>query len=308
MSDSLQYLHRSQIDTNKWDQCIDNASNGLIYACSFYLDHMCTQWDALVLNDYEAVMPIPKRRKWGIQYAYQPAFVASLGVVGKNLTKEVYDRFIQAIPAKYKLIDIKMNYGNVFSATQNSLHKNFVLPLNQPYNTLYNGFRENTRRNIKKARQLNSRYVNNIPVEEVIALARKQMDSISDFTDTDYVNFARLYHFLHQKQQAVTCGVYSLNNELIASCVFFFSHNRAYYILAGNHPESRNQGASHYLVDRFIYDFANKPLLLDFEGSDVSSLAFFYSGFGATCEVYHTLWINRLPWYVRWIKGGVSRF
>jgi hypothetical protein len=306
MSDSLQYFYRSQIDTNKWDQCIDNASNGLIYAYSFYLDHMCAQWDALVLNDYEAVMPIPKRKKLGVQYAYQPAFMASLGVFGKKLTKEVYDTFIQAIPAKYKLIDIKMNYGNVFADAQHSLklHKNFVLPLNQPYNTLYNGYRENTRRNIKKARQLNSRYVNNIPVEEVIALARKQMDSISDFTHTDYVNFTRLYHFLHQKQKAITCGVYSTADELIASCVYFFSHNRAYYILAGNHPDSRNRGASHHLVDRFIYDFADKPLLLDFEGSDVPSLAFFYSGFGATYEVYHTLWMNRLPWYVKWFKAG----
>ncbi|HEY8896285.1 MAG TPA: GNAT family N-acetyltransferase, partial [Niastella sp.] len=302
MSKSLQYLHRSQIDTGKWDQCIDNASNGLIYAYSFYLDHMCAQWDALVLNDYEVVMPIPKRRKWGIQYAYQPAFIASLGVFGKNVTKEVFDQFIQAIPAKYKLTDIKVNYGNVFGVIQDSskLHKNFVLPLNQPYDVLYNGYRENTKRNIRKAVQLNNRYANNIPVEEVVRLACKQWDNITDYTNADYANFTRLYYFLHRKQKAITCGVYSLAGELIASSVYFFSHNRAYYILVGNHPESKQQGASHFLIDRFIYDFAGKPLLLDFEGSDVPGLAFFYSGFGATFEVYRTLWINRLPWYVNW--------
>jgi len=306
MSNRLQYLHRSQIDTFKWDQCIDNASNGLIYAYSFYLDHMCAQWDALVLNDYEVVMPIPKRRKLGIQYAYQPAFIASLGVFGKNVTKELFNQFIQAIPAKYKLTDIKVNYGNVFGDIQDpsKLHKNFVLPLNQPYDALYNDYRENTKRNIRKAGQLNNRYTNDIPVEEVVALARKQWDSITDFTDMDYANFTRLYYFLHQKQKAITCGVYSLAGELIASCVYFFSHNRAYYILVGNHPDSKKQGASHFLIDRFIYDFAGKPLLLDFEGSDVPSLAFFYSGFGATFEVYRTLWINRLPWYVNWIKGS----
>src|SRR5256885_4359876 len=121
MSNNLQYLDRSQVDTGKWDRCIDNASNGLIYAYSFYLDHMCTQWDALVLNDYEVVMPIPKRKKWGIQYVYQPAFIASLGVFGKNITREVFNEFIQAIPAKYKLTDIKINYGNLFGDTPDSL-------------------------------------------------------------------------------------------------------------------------------------------------------------------------------------------
>jgi hypothetical protein len=265
---------------------------------------MCAHWDALVLNDYEAVMPIPKRKKWGFQYAYQPAFMASLGVFGTRITKEVYNEFIAAIPEKYKLIDVKMNYGNVFGDPQIPFHKNFVLSLNQPYDALYNGYRDNTRRNIKKARQLNCRYAIKIPVEEVIKLARKQMDAISDFTDTDYVNFTRLYYFLQQQHKALTCGVYSSANELIASCVYFFSHNRAYYILAGNHADGKSQGASHYLVDRFIFDFAAKPLVLDFEGSDVDSLAFFYSGFGATYETYRTLWANRLPWYIKWIKAG----
>ena len=48
---NIQYLSHEQIDKAKWDQCIDNASNGLIYAYSFYLDTMADNWDALVLND-----------------------------------------------------------------------------------------------------------------------------------------------------------------------------------------------------------------------------------------------------------------
>src|SRR5687767_14846783 len=60
---NLQYLHRKQIDTRKWDQCITNAANGLIYARSFYLDTMASNWDALVLGDYEAVMPLTWRKK-----------------------------------------------------------------------------------------------------------------------------------------------------------------------------------------------------------------------------------------------------
>ena len=60
MSKSLdiQYLLHYEIDKSKWDKCINGADNGLIYGYSFYLDHMAKHWDALVLNDYEAIMPL----------------------------------------------------------------------------------------------------------------------------------------------------------------------------------------------------------------------------------------------------------
>ncbi len=118
----------------------------------------------------------------------------------------------------------------------------------------------------------------------------------------DYNNFIDLYHYLNQKNQAITYGVYSSNNELVTSCVYFFSGNRAYYILVGNHPHGKTLGASHYLIDRFIYDHAQQNLILDFEGSDIPNLALFYSSFGAQLETYPFLKINNLPFWIRWAK------
>jgi hypothetical protein len=81
---SIRYLKRQEIDPVKWDACIDGASNGLIYAYSFYLDHMAAQWDALVWNDYDAVMPLTWNKKWGIKYLYQPPLTQQLGVFIKK--------------------------------------------------------------------------------------------------------------------------------------------------------------------------------------------------------------------------------
>jgi hypothetical protein len=304
MPHNLQYLHRHQIDTSKWDHCIDTAANGLIYARSVYLDHMTTAWDALVLGDYEAVMPLPARKKWGIQYIYQPAFIASLGVFGSQLSQELTEQFIHAIPNSFKLIDLRLNYGNNFSQLHGvaRLHNNYVLSLHSPYEQLFKQYRENIRRNIKKAQQLGNRYAKDIAVEEVAALARQQMDHITDLTHTDYDNFIRLYHALKQQGRAMACGVYTQSGELVASCVYFFSNKRAYYILVGNHPNGRTLGASHYLIDRFIHDQAGQDLLLDFEGSDIRNLAFFYESFGAETEIYPSIWVNRMPWWARWAK------
>ena len=88
----------------------------------------------------------------------------------------------------------------------------------------------------------------------------------------------------------------------MASAVFLFYGKRASYILVGNHPDGKTAGASHALINAFIRDHAGQDLILDFEGSDISSLAFFYSSFGAVPELYPEIRLNRLPFWMKWIK------
>jgi hypothetical protein len=101
---------------------------------------------------------------------------------------------------------------------------------------------------------------------------------------------------------ATTYGIFSAKKELLASAIFFYSHNRAYYILVGNHPNGKTIGASHFLIDTFIKDHAGKKMLLDFEGSDIRNLAFFYSSFGAMEEKFAAIRLNKLPFYLKWLK------
>ncbi len=45
-------------------------------------------------------------------------------------------------------------------------------------------------------------------------------------------------------------------------------------------------------------------MILDFEGSDIDSLAFFYSSFGSVKEIYPVLQCQRLPWWLQWKSKG----
>ena len=296
---SIQYLTRNQIDTMKWDQCISIAANGRIYAFSVYLDAMSANWDALVLNDYEAVMPLTWNRKYGIRYLYQPFLAAQLGVFGSNEVQA----FIKAIPGHFSYIDIYLNSANTNAVNGNAvlLRDNYVLNLNHPIEKLVTAYRENIRRNIKKAKQSGCIVVKDFEVETVITLAAAQMQLHDKKVEENTRRFRQLYKVLKAENKATTYGI-SLHGEIIASCVFFFSHKRAYYILVGNHPNGKTIGASHALIDAFIADHAGQNLLLDFEGSDIRNLAFFYSSFGATQEIYPALKINRLPFYLKWLK------
>ena len=301
---TIKYITRDSIDTAKWDRCIDTASNGLIYTYSLYLDQMAKQWDALVLNDYEAVMPVTWNKKYGIAYLNQPFLTAQLGVFGKNISPEIVEAFLDAIPSEFKYWDLYLNHKNVFSLKNFDLYQrsNYVLDLNGSYERIYKGYRENIVRNIKKAEQTGCSPGKDFDVEKVIDLAVLQMKTYSNESKENVSRFRNLYKKLHDKQQAITYGIFSKKNELLSSCVFFFSHNRAYYILVGNHPDGRTLGASHALIDAFIKDHAGKNMLLDFEGSDIRNLAFFYSSFGATEEKFAGIKLNRLPFYLKWLK------
>ena len=297
----IQYLTNEQINKNEWDACIDSALNGLVYAYSFYLDSMAKNWDALVFGDYEAIMPLTWNKKYGFYYLYQPAFTAALGVFGNSLNEQLIDDFIKAIPGKFKLVEILLNSSNI-SNTANELRSNYYLPLNQSYTEINNAYRENHSRNIKKAFQAGCSVKKNIPVDDVININRAQMKDDSILKDCDYINFKKLFNQLQERNQAETYSIVNESSSVLASCVFFYSHNRAYYILVGNTAEGKATGASHALIDAFIKENAGKDLILDFEGSDITNLAMFYKGFGAIEEKYRFLKINRLPFYLKWLK------
>lgn len=302
---NIEYLSCDKIDKAKWDNCISQAANGLIYGYSFYLDTMAKNWDALVLNDYETVMPLPWKNKYGIKYLYQPFLTAQLGLFGNKIGEKVFKKFIDAISTWFRYWDIYLNHGNMFLLKDYELYQrsNYVLDLKKPYYQLYTNYRENIQRNIKKASQAGCTVTKGFDVEQVIQLAVKQMRSHSKESSDNIERFRKLYQLLSEKEMAITYGVFSQQNQLLASAVFFFSHNRAYYILVGNHPDGKTIGASHALIDTFIKDHAGKNLLLDFEGSDMPNLAFFYSSFGAVEEKYTALKLNRLPFYLKWMKS-----
>ncbi len=301
---NIRYVQRKELDIQKWNLCINTAENGLVYGYSWYLDEMAGKWDALVAGDYEYVFPLPFRKKYGIYYVYQPAFTAQLGVFGKFVSKEIVAAFMEAIPARFRLLEVNLNAGNELTtdSTESITRYNFVLDCSRTNDQIRSGFRENILRNIKKAKTYGLSYHNNVQLKEVFELSKQTMLSKTNVSDRDYEHFDQLVKKMIANGSVEIVGVRAGNQQLIASAVFLFSHQRAYYVMVGNHPNGKTLGASHFLISSFIEAHAGEDLLLDFEGSDIPSLAFFYSSFGAIKETYPALRIYRLPWWARIFK------
>ncbi|MBM3432382.1 MAG: GNAT family N-acetyltransferase [Bacteroidetes bacterium] len=304
-SSSIKHLTRTQIDTTRWNDCIEQANNESPYARADYLDALCPGWEALVQGDYQLVMPLPVKRKFGIRYLYQPTLVPHLGVYGKSIDSEQLISFLQSIPKNIRWIDATLNPSNRVEHPDFPIRMrtNYILSLVDEYDTLRSRYRENHRRNLQRAQKAGCTVNTTIDVREIFQLVQNYVIPRPSLSDSTKKSFLLLMENWMQSGRAQTYGV-RVNGTLQAGALFLLDRNRAYYLLAGNHPNGKTLGASHALIDAFIQANAGTDRILDFEGSDLPSLAFFYAGFGSKTEPYAWLQWNRLPWWVRWIKSG----
>ena len=305
MHSNLQYLQRKHIDTQKWDRCIANAANGLLYAHSFYLDHMAGDWDALVLGDYEAVMPLTWRRKFGIYYLYQPFVTASLGVFSSlPINTALIETFISQIPRKFKLIDIDLNPGNnALSGKSITPRKNYELKLDGTYEDLQQQYNRHARRKLKKADEAGLRIMEDIPVDTIAQLSFNMMQGRDVVSKADYDRFVQLCKNIQPHVEACnTIAAVDDNGNIIASDINIVYNKRIYSLLAGNTPGSNENGGFYFVLDQLIKKYAGTGYVLDFEGSDIAGIAFLFECLGGRLTWYPHLTINRLPPILRRLK------
>lgn len=301
----IKYLTHQQIDKAKWDECIEHSLNTLIYGYSWYLDEAAPNWDALVLDDYEAVFPLTHAKKYLINYLYQPFFTQQLGLFYKNLLgAEHLEDFIKAISKKFRFIDIALNEANHFEVENTFLNKkkNYVLDLEKPYSKTTKKFTDHTSRNIKKSKKVVNKIVEQ-NFDDVIKLyIKNKSEQTLKVTAKDYKRFSKILNAI-QKNEILNCvGVINEKNEIIASAIFAVCNNRITYLMGVSTKEGREKRAMYFLFDHIIEQFSEQSFLLDFEGSDIPGVANFFKGFGAIKQSYYKLHVNNLPWYIKWIK------
>jgi len=297
---NLQYLHRNQIDTAKWDQCIANANNGLLYAYSFYLDHLASAWDALVLGDYEAVMPLTWRRKIGIRYLYQPAFTQQLGIfTNEVITEELLMAFLKELQTRFKFAEIFLNYAHPVKLFPPCT--NYILSLQHSYQQLQQNYKHDLVKNLKRSRRFNLNYCEEADHKMVLAAYRKMYGGRTPHvTPQDYDHFEALCSFLPNESRVVR--VVKENNLLLSAALMLRYSNRLYLLASVTWPEGRSREANHFLLDRVIHEFAESGMVLDFEGSELPGVAHFYRNFGGIDQPYFFYRYNHLPALLRLIK------
>jgi hypothetical protein len=291
---SLQLVKRNEIDVQLWDETIRRSANSLPYAFSWYLDIVAENWNALILGDYETVMPLVWLRKLGVKCLYQPYYCQQLGIFGNDLSKETQRTFLSYVAKRFSYVNINLNPVAQVVSGDFSLKpkKNLLLDLSASYNQLEKNYSENNRRNIKKAlktevlmgeetdlKRFKEFYLGNVKRKE------------ENFKAKHEAIFRKLAKTLMQRDIGKIYSAINKQGELLAACLLIHHKDHLINIINTSSALGKSSGASHFLFDSIIKTNAGSKITLDFEGSSIPGIARFYAGFGAREQAfynYHT--------------------
>jgi len=295
----IRFINNQDIDRDKWDQCISISPFGIAYAYSWYLDRICSHWDALIWGDYLYVMPLVNSKKFGISYVYQPFFTQQLGVFSHFTPEpEIVNQFLHAIPRRFKLTDMKLNLGNKPGSSMFLIQPNttFHLQLDSGIDPIRTNYNANTKRNIQKAIQ-HKVFIS--PVYDMIQFLKFTQENLKEKSPEikakHYAAFQKVISHALYNQFGEIYGAWDSGNNLVAAVFFLHSTQKSIYLAATSNEDGIKQSAMFLLIDTFIQNYSGKNRVLDFEGSNIAGIARFYAGFGAQPQTYYSIHQNRLP-------------
>jgi len=303
----IQYLAHDKIDKAKWDRCVEASPNGMVYGLSWYLDIVSPGWEGLADEDYTSVFPLTCRRKLFIHYLYQPFFTQQCGLFSteQNIGEKKINRFLDAIPEKFRLIEIQLNTGNSIQHADGFEINNRVthhLSLAESKERLHAMYSQNVKRNLKKAAE-SSVEVTHVEPEDVVNLFRKNRGkNIATLGRVEYETLAVLLKAAGERKLLTCLGAYDSDRRLVAGAIFLKSIHSHIFLLSGQTQEGRNIGGMSAVINSFIMGHVHENYYLDFEGSMDPNLARFYKSFGSEEVVYLQIRKNKLPAPIRWFK------
>jgi hypothetical protein len=221
----IRFVENQDIVKKKWDKCIAFSVNERFYAYSWFLDIAAPGWDALILDDYQAVFPVLKAKKFGVTYVFQPFFTQQLGLFTPLLiSTDLVESFLHKLFELFPFVEINLNAHNKVNYSHKYADSkiNYELDLISPYSLLKKNYSSNTKRNLKKAHKASLSIFKNIRPELVTQLFRNDKGkTLKVYTNNDYLKFNQLAYKAIEKGKAEVWGAYSQQNTLLASAIFF---------------------------------------------------------------------------------------
>lgn len=302
LTGNIDIIPSTQIDGAKWDACIHSSTTNLIYATKIYLDNMADNWHGIIINDYEAVMPVAWRKKAGIRYCYDVPFVQQLGWFGKVAVDNLL--LLDHLFNFCSYGDYNFHFNSTMKEEKNFiLRTNFILDLSSASNNITSKYSNGLTDKLKKASKVPLNYKHAHWQKAVETYQQLYSQRVAHVTAKDYNNFINLCKALEKQQKVFARGVIDdASNEMLSVALFFKDADRIYNMINATNNAGKKKEANVLLLNNVINEFAGSGLIFDFEGSDIPGVKSFYQKFGAVNQPYHHLHFNHLPVALKWLK------
>lgn len=280
----IKRITRKKLDVEKYTNCLNTATNYRIYAEYWYLDALVgDNWDCYILNDYEAVMPLPYTKKLGIKFITQPIYCQQLGVFhGQNFSRNNFQKF-------EKKLHRNLVRGYSFNEENTEMYEpkgtskiNQILKLNTDYQSLFSKLRKNRKQEIKIGLPDDYKIIENKYGLNFIELLENNYKNIEK--ELQINKLKKLVNRLQKNEKSITISIL-VNEKTIGSSFYIFSNQRIIQLCnAKNNNTKLNTNT--FIVDFIIKKNLQSELVLDFEGSSLKGVNEFNTSFRAETKFF----------------------
>jgi hypothetical protein len=234
-------------------------------------------------GDYDTVMPLPRKTKYGITYVYTPPWVQQLGLFSLHKTNEkTQHEFLKRISKKFVWIDYHLNSSHVSASGSVSIKKNYLLSLEGGIEKIQDNYNKNRKR-ISKREFDNLDLDKNGDIEVFIENYKNQEKPYA--ISEDAIDRLKCLYLKGMKQVHVWNVFHE--KEFLAGLVWLQDAQRITYLAPLADERAKQLHVPTYLINELIRDFQGQQMMLDFEGSMVAGVENFYQSFGARAESYY---------------------
>ncbi len=269
----IQKINYQNIDWEKYNACLQQSVQRNFYAQKEILDFLCKQWEILVFGDYEAIMPIPIVKKWGIRIVHMPLFCQQLGVFSRKENSSLNDDFYYFLNKNYAVHYYAFNADNCFS-TELQKRNNYQISL-VDYSFLRKKYFKGRKSTVKSAQHLQMKQVElNDETQKFIGENFKGLDK-----ETDQNLFQNYLILLQEKKLLQLFGSF-LGAELTNLAITIFTPNQISLLGLINKTEFRKENGASFLIDRLLQKHISEKSF-NFMGGSIRGQEVFFKSFGA---------------------------
>lgn len=274
-----------EIDFKKYTQCLEGSEQRKYSASKTFLDiTSLDKWELLVYNDYEAVMPVPYVKKYGIKIVHNPMLCQQLGVFSKKDDVSINQAFLEFLQENYLIRIYQFNDRNQFQSTI-PLRKNFLI-LPDAYERVYAKYSPKRKRKLRLDENvLENSLIKNVSFEEARSFISANMLGLDK--EGDLNGFLRIFEVFY-KLGKIQFSAFYFKDQIINIIALYEDLGTVALLGTFNDKEYVKVSGASVLIDRAIRNHIESKIF-DFEGGELPNIEEFFRGFRPELRPYGVL-------------------
>ncbi len=278
----IRRLPYNEIDFVKYSQCLESSEQRKYSAAKEFLDVTSKkQWEILIYGDYEAVMPVPYVRKYGIKIVHNPKLCQQLGIFSGKDDADLNEAFFKHLEKNYLISLYQFNDANQFRRKIRT-KKNFLI-YPDSYEKVYANYSPKRKRKLRLNEEILAKSeIRSTTYDEVKPFM--DLHTIGLSKESDRSEFMRIYKGLYQLNLLKFSAFYYHGKMINAIATYSDSHMTVLLGTFNDKEYVKISGAS-VLIDHKIKETIETQIF-DFEGGELPNIEEFFRGFRPELKPY----------------------